>query len=137
MDGIAPGHSAEQQDPGDRLRRWSFHAAREQAGFAGIRRGAFDIAFSLHSIYFWNDPLECLRGFRRVLNPGGLLAITIQPKDRWAKDRMEAPGMHLFLGDQVAELFSSAGFENVRTESFKADGEASLECIHWHEVTLS
>ena len=90
---------------------------------------SFDIVFSLHSIYFWSDPVECLRGFRRVLRPGGLLAITIQPKDRWAKDRMEAPGMTLFLGDEVAEMFSSAGFENVRTESFKADGETSLECI--------
>lgn len=46
----------------------------------------FDIAFSLHSIYFWHDPFSCLQELRRVLKPGGLLAITIQPKDKWNED---------------------------------------------------
>ncbi len=90
---------------------------------------SFDIVFSLHSIYFWNNPVECLRGFRRVLKPGGLLAITIQPKNRWGKEQIESPGMNLFLGNQVGEVFTSAGFKNVRTESYKEDGETSLECI--------
>ena len=90
---------------------------------------SFDIVFSLHSIYFWSSPVECLRGFRRVLKPGGLLAITIQPKNRWGKGQIESPGMNLSLGDQVAELLSSAGFKNVRMESRKQDGETSLECI--------
>src|SRR5215216_1742710 len=43
---------------------------------------SFDIAFSLHSIYFWQKPVDCLKELRRVLKPGGLLAITIQPKDK-------------------------------------------------------
>lgn len=90
---------------------------------------SFDIVFSLHSIYFWTNPVECLRGFHRVLKPGGLLAITIQPKDRWGKEQIGAPGMTLFFGDQVADLFRSAGFHDVRTESFTENGEVSLECI--------
>ena len=40
---------------------------------------SFDKVFSLHSIYFWAKPVECLKELRRVLKPGGLLAITIQP----------------------------------------------------------
>jgi len=90
---------------------------------------SFDIVFSLHSIYFWRDPLECLKGFRRVLKPGGTLAITIQPKDRWGKEQIGSPGMTLFSGGQVGELFSSAGFRNVRTESFTENGAMSLQCI--------
>jgi ubiquinone/menaquinone biosynthesis C-methylase UbiE len=90
---------------------------------------SFDIVFSLHSIYFWTDPLECLRGFRRVLKPGGLLAITIQPKNRWGKEQVGSPGMTLFFGNQVADLFRSAGLRDVRTESSTEHGEVSLECI--------
>lgn len=90
---------------------------------------SFDILFSLHSIYFWTDPLACLKGFRRVLRPGGLLAITIQPKDRWSKEQIGSPGLSLFFGDQVAQLFSFAGFQNVRTESFTENGVVSLQCI--------
>jgi ubiquinone/menaquinone biosynthesis C-methylase UbiE len=90
---------------------------------------SFEIVFSIHSIYFWNDPVECLRGFRRVLKPGGLLAITIQPKSRWGKEQIGSPGMTLFFADQVAELFSSAGFRKVRTESHTESGDVSLECI--------
>ena len=90
---------------------------------------SFDIVFSLHSIYFWRDPLECLKGFRRVLKPGGTLAITIQPRDRWGKEQIGSPGMTLFSGGQVGELFSSAGFQNVRTESFTENGAMSLQCI--------
>jgi len=90
---------------------------------------SFDVVFSLHSIYFWTDPLKCLKGVRRVLRPGGSLAITIQPRDRWEKEQVGSPGMTLFLGSEVGELFISAGFQNVRTESSMADGEVSLQCI--------
>jgi len=90
---------------------------------------SFDIVFSLHSIYFWKDPIGCLKGFRRVLKPGGLLAITIQPKNKWQTAQMDAPGMNLFFGNQLAEMFASAGFQNVRIESFMENGEISLQCI--------
>jgi len=90
---------------------------------------SFDMVFSLHSIYFWNDPVQCLKGFRRVLQPGGLLAITIQPKDRWKEERIGAPGMTLYFGSQVGEMFTSAGFRNIRTESFAEGGVTNLQCI--------
>jgi Methylase involved in ubiquinone/menaquinone biosynthesis len=90
---------------------------------------SFDIVFSLHSIYFWKNPVECVKGFRRVLKPGGLLAITIQPENRWGREQAGAPGMTLFSGNQVGELFSSAGFQNVRTESHTQNGEIGLQCI--------
>jgi SAM-dependent methyltransferase len=90
---------------------------------------SFDIVFSLHSIYFWNNPIECLKGFGRVLKPGGLLAITIQPKNRWRQEQTDAPGLTLFFGDQIIEMFSSAGFQNIRTESYTENGEINLQCI--------
>jgi len=66
---------------------------------------SFDIVFSLHSIYFWNNPVECLKGFRRVLKPGGLLAITIQPKNKWRKEQIDSPGITLFSGKKLRKCF--------------------------------
>jgi SAM-dependent methyltransferase len=90
---------------------------------------SFDIVFSLHSIYFWGNPIECLKGFRRVLKPGGLLAITIQPKNRWRQEQINSPGINLFFGDQVVEMFRSAGFQNIRMESYPDNRDANLHCI--------
>jgi len=90
---------------------------------------SFDIIYSLHSIYFWKDPVECLKGFRQKLKPGGLLAITIQPKNRWRDDQVNTPGMDFFLGDQVVEMFKSAGYQNIRMETFSDKAGARLHCI--------
>jgi len=90
---------------------------------------SFDIIYSLHSIYFWDNPVECLKGFRRVLSPGGSLAVTIQPKNRWRDDQVSTPGMDFFFGDQIIEMFNMAGFKNVRMETFSDKEGARLHCI--------
>ena len=88
----------------------------------------FDIAFSLHSIYFWQKPLDCLKEIRRVLKPGGLLALTIQPKDKW-KPNVDTGIMTLYFGKDLAALFSEAGYRNVRVEVPPQKDKLTLECI--------
>lgn len=91
---------------------------------------SFDIAFSLHSIYFWPKPLDCLKEIRRVLKPGGLLAITIQPKDKWANRRIEGSSiMTLYFGSDLATIFSDAGYRNIRVEVPSQEDKIFLECI--------
>ena len=89
---------------------------------------SFDTAFSLHSIYFWPDPVNCLREIKRVLKPAGLLAITVQPKDKW-KPKVDANIMTLYYGDEIASLFSSAGYRNIRVEVSPPEDNVFLECI--------
>jgi ubiquinone/menaquinone biosynthesis C-methylase UbiE len=89
---------------------------------------SFDTAFSLHSIYFWPNPLNCLRELRRVLKPDGLLAITIQPKDKW-KPKVDANIMTLYFGNDIAALFSDAGYHNIRVEVPPPEANVFLECI--------
>ena len=90
---------------------------------------SFDIVYSLHSIYFWNDPIKCLKEFHRALKPGGLLAITIQPKNRWREDQIKTPGMTFFFGDQLVEMFETAGYRNIRMESNSDSEGVKLQCI--------
>lgn len=99
------------------------------AGTVSYPEESFDIVYSLHSIYFWAEPVECLKGFWRVLRPGGLLAITIQPKNRWRQDQLETPGMTFFFGDQIVEMFETAGYQDIRMESYSDSKGIKLQCI--------
>lgn len=88
---------------------------------------SFDIAYSLHSIYFWRNPIDCLKEIKRVLKPDGLLAITIQPKDNW-KQSVDSTIMTLYFGKDLASLFSDAGYRNVRVELPPREDKIFLEC---------
>ena len=89
---------------------------------------SFDIAFSLHSIYFWQKPLDCLKEIMRVLKPGGYLALTILPKDKW-RPNVDTNIMTLYFGKELASLFSKAGYQNVRVEVPPQKDKLGLECI--------
>jgi ubiquinone/menaquinone biosynthesis C-methylase UbiE len=89
---------------------------------------SFDTAFSLHSIYFWPNPQNCLRELKRILKPGGLLGITIQPKDKW-KPRVDASIMTLYFGTDITSLFADAGYRNIRVEVPPQEDKVFLECI--------
>lgn len=69
---------------------------------------SFDKAWSIHSIYFWPKPLDGLRELRRVLKPGGLVAITVRKRSRDAYKP--------FTKEKLTALLGEAGFRQVRCE---------------------
>ena len=77
--------------------------------------GIFDKAFSVHSLYFWQNPLVAIKEIRRVLRPGGFLVLTITPKERWPEEVLE-PGTLLYSADDASRLLYQAGFRSVRVE---------------------
>jgi ubiquinone/menaquinone biosynthesis C-methylase UbiE len=89
---------------------------------------SFDIALSLHSIYFWENPVECLREIKRVLRPDGMLAITILPKDKWVQN-VDDNVMTLYFGKDLASMFSEAGYRKVRVQIPPVEDRKSLECV--------
>ena len=89
---------------------------------------SFDVAFSLHSIYFWRNPVDCLREIKRVLKPGGSLAITIQPKDKWTP-KVDPGIMTLYFGEELVSMFSEAGYRDVRVKVPPQEDGVSLECV--------
>lgn len=71
----------------------------------------FDKVFSINSIHFWNEPIDCLRELRKLLKPGGLIAVTIQPRSRGATDATT-----MEIGKEVAMNLERAGFSQCRLE---------------------
>ena len=91
----------------------------------------FDRTFSIHCIYFWAEPVACLREIRRVLQINGLLAITILPKDKWLlhRRRPSAEVFTLYNGSEVAQMVTEAGFREARVEAYPQQDKFPGECI--------
>jgi ubiquinone/menaquinone biosynthesis C-methylase UbiE len=81
----------------------------------------FDKAFSIHSIYFWPDPVAALREMGRVLKPGGIAILTILPKERWNEENPDAPvgtsECTPYFGEELRDFLAQAGFATTRIEA--------------------
>lgn len=94
-----------------------------EAGDLAYGDASFDKAFSIHSIYFWYEPLTALKELHRVLKPGGLLVITMLPKHKWPPNGAGAPQEYgtaectPYFGIEVEEMMLQAGFSITRIET--------------------
>lgn len=64
----------------------------------------FDRVLSVNNIMLWPNPPNDLREVARVMKPGGLLVISLNP--RWAK----TPGDVWDMGREILSLVTGAGF---------------------------
>ena len=74
----------------------------------------FDRIFTINSIHFWPEPVQCLRSLHSQLRPGGCIAVTLQPRSRSATDDTARE-----LGQEVADKLRQAGFSGVHLELLK------------------
>jgi ubiquinone/menaquinone biosynthesis C-methylase UbiE len=70
---------------------------------------SFDCAFAIHCIYFWPEPVACLREMRRVLRPDGVVAITIRPVNQWPGRKPPADVFHLSCAHAPLRLCTDGG----------------------------
>jgi ubiquinone/menaquinone biosynthesis C-methylase UbiE len=71
----------------------------------------FDKVFTINSIHFWNDPVRCLTALHKVLKPGGIIAVALQPRSHGATDATAQEA-----GREVAGNLARAGFSSIRLE---------------------
>jgi len=73
----------------------------------------FDKALSVHTVYFWSDPLAHLREIRRVLRDGGRFVLVFRLKDDKMADDFPDTVYRFYTGEDVASLLQESGFERV------------------------
>jgi ubiquinone/menaquinone biosynthesis C-methylase UbiE len=72
---------------------------------------AFDAVYSINVAQFWDKPVEVAQEVRRVLKPGGQVALAIQPRNKGATEATVFK-----TGEKLVEALSAAGFSPVRLE---------------------
>jgi SAM-dependent methyltransferase len=83
----------------------------------------FDKVFTINSIHFWNDPVACLENLRGLLRPGGMIAVTLQPRTRTATNATTAA-----LGEEIAEKLKRAGYSHCDVSMSQATSPA-VACV--------
>jgi ubiquinone/menaquinone biosynthesis C-methylase UbiE len=71
----------------------------------------FDKVLAVNVYMFWKDPVAVLRSLRRVMTPGGVIALTLQPRRRRATSEDT-----LAAAERMTTSLREAGFGEVRTE---------------------
>jgi ubiquinone/menaquinone biosynthesis C-methylase UbiE len=83
----------------------------------------FDKVFTINSIHFWEDPEQRLKELRRVLKPGGMIAVVLQPRSRGGTAATTS-----LIGDELAVRLRSAGFTQV-TIDIKQTRPLPVACV--------
>jgi ubiquinone/menaquinone biosynthesis C-methylase UbiE len=93
---------------------------------------SFDTVAATHVIYFWSDVRATLQELRRVLRPGGTLAIGFQIKEYMplvAQEGFAQTGATLYpTTEDVATLLAASGFTHIQVEMQGASSSPSGFC---------
>lgn len=88
----------------------------------------FDKVYSVHTIYFWPNPLEQLKEIHRVLRAGGRLVLGVRKKSLKAGTGNFPESIYTFYDTrQITEFLTSSGFTNVEAmDASGSDGHFAL-----------
>jgi ubiquinone/menaquinone biosynthesis C-methylase UbiE len=90
------------------------------AGSLPYDDATFDKACAANVIYFWLDAVGTVRELRRVLRPGGTVAVAYLERERMPASvaaALSQGGARLFGPGEVEQVVRAAGFEAVRVET--------------------
>jgi ubiquinone/menaquinone biosynthesis C-methylase UbiE len=76
-----------------------------------VDSASVDVVLTINTLYFWNDPLEVLREFKRVLKPGGQLLIGIRPKSIMKNFPFVQYGFTLYSKEALITVLEDSGFK--------------------------
>ncbi|MDX1981297.1 MAG: class I SAM-dependent methyltransferase [Bryobacteraceae bacterium] len=84
------------------------HLHQAPANALPFASATFDKAYSINVAQFFKDPAAIFREYRRVLKPGALLAIAVQPRSKGATEQTAGE-----TGEKLRHALADAGFEHV------------------------
>ena len=94
---------------------------------------SFDTVVAVHVIYFWSDPVATLQELRRVLRPGGLVAIAFRIREQMPRAAQKAfaqSGATTYPGaEDVESLLAAAEFTHIRMEVHQTSSGRSEYCV--------
>lgn len=73
----------------------------------------FDCVLTVHTIYFWSQPLDHLREIIRVLKPGGKLVVGFRPDSEKFRSTFPASVYTFRSQEQIRDLLIATGFERI------------------------
>ncbi len=112
----------------------SGHLIVRQGDAASLPDGdaTFDAVCGAHVVYFWPDPVATVRELRRVLRPGGTLALAYQERGHMPPIALRTTGQiaaQLFGPGEVEQVARAAGFADVRVATQGAPDSPTGFCL--------
>lgn len=83
----------------------------DATGRLGFTAASYDKVFAINVAQFWKEPDRVFAEIRRVLRPGGLVAIAVQPRSKGATEETTT-----VTGNQLSAALARCGFVDVRIE---------------------
>lgn len=87
----------------------------------------FDAICTANTLYFWKDVTLDLQEIKRVLKPGGRLAIGIRSRSKMEVMPFTAHGFTLYEKEEVEQLLTAAGFVNA--DHIQVDEELPFDSV--------
>jgi ubiquinone/menaquinone biosynthesis C-methylase UbiE len=99
---------------------------------------SFDKAFSIHTLYFWNEPIRDLREICRVLKPGGRFVLGFRAKCAAGSPAEFPQTVYTFYSTaEICRLLESAGFDRIEIRSASiSPAEIFLVAAHRQPAVL-
>lgn len=84
---------------------------------------------SVNTLYFWRDPAAALAECRRVLKPGGTMALCFNSKADLAAWLGDTRGFELYELPEVEAMLETAGFGNIAVASGQDPDQGLFYCV--------
>jgi len=95
----------------------------------GLESASFDKVYTINTIYFWSDLEAGLAEIRRVLKPGGVLALGFYPKETLDRVAIATHGYHKYHLEELVGSIEQAGFVVSATQLSGHNLAYCLTCV--------
>lgn len=88
--------------------------------------GYFDKACAVNTIFFWPEPVTCLKEIQRILKARGLIVLSVDAKEDIEELPLTRYGFTLYSDNELRNLLIEAGFLDIRVERRKGQRSTAV-----------